>query len=102
MEEPDRAPSVQIINPEEEQGRRNKAPNRESGQGQPVADTRARGWLDSMQRYWAERQQHLHRIRQRESQSLLSEQDRLTIKQELERFHAAEEKFRRVMEGDCE
>ena len=53
-----------------------------------------------MQSLWVERQQHLHHIHLREAQGLLSEQEKLSIKWELERFRAAEEKFWKVMESD--
>ena len=83
MEEPDRAPSVQILNPEDEQGKKNGAPNWESGWGEPVADPGAKGWLDSIQWLWAERQQHINQIRQREANGTLSEQDKLSIAREV-------------------
>ena len=93
MEEPDRAPSVQILNPEDEQGKKNGVPNQESGWGKPVADPEAKGWLDSIQRLRAERQQQINQILQREAYGTLSKQDNRSIMQEAEKFHAVEEGF---------
>ena len=100
VEEPDRAPSVQILNPEDEQGKKNGVPNRESGRGRPVADPEAKGWLDSIQRLRAERQHQINQILQREAYGTLSEQDKLSIAREAEKFCAVEEGFQKFMERD--
>ena len=82
VEEPDRAPSVQILNPEDEQGKKNGVPNRESGRGKPVADPEAKGWLDSIQQLREERQHQINQILQREAYGTLSKQDKLSIARE--------------------
>ena len=98
MEEPDRASSVQILNLEDEQGKKNGVPNRESGRGRPVTDPQAKGLLDSIQRLRVERQHQINQILQREAYGTLSEQDKLSLAREGEKFHAAEEGFRKFME----
>ena len=87
-----------ILNPEDEQGEKNKASTPEPGRGKPVANPEAKGWLDSIQRLRAERQQQINQILQREAYGTLSEQDKLSLAQEAEKFRAAEDGFRKFME----
>ena len=98
VEEPDREASVQIINPEDEQGKKNGIPNQESSRGKPVEDPQAKDWLDSIQRLRVEREQQINQILQREAYGALSEQDKLSLTREAEKFRAAEEGFRKFME----
>ena len=95
MEEPDRAASVPIL--EDEQSRKNGVPNREFGQGRPLADPQAKAWLDSMQRFRLEREHQINQIFQREAYGSLSKQDKLSFAWEAEKFRAAEEGFRKFM-----
>ena len=98
MEEPDRAPSVQILNPEDEQGKKNEVPNRESGWGKPVADPEAKGWLDSIQRLRAKRQHQINKFLQREAEGTFTEQEKLSIALETKKFQELEEGVRKFME----
>ena len=53
---------MQIINPEDKQGKKNRVPNRESSRGRPVEDPQAKGWLDSIQWLRVERQHQINQI----------------------------------------
>ena len=88
---------MQVLNPEDEQGKKNGVPNRESGWGRPLVDPEAKGWLDSIQRLRAERQHQINQILQREAYGTLSEQDKLSIVREAEKFCAVEEEFRKFI-----
>ena len=89
---------MQIINPEDQQGKKNGVPNRESSWGKPVEDRQAKGWLDSIQRLRVEREHQINQILQREAYGTLSEQDKLSLVREAEKLHATEEGFRKFME----
>ena len=93
VEEPDREASVQIINPEDKQGKKNGVPNRESSRGKPVEDPEAKGWLNSIQRLRVERQHQINQILQREVYGTFSEQDNLSLAREAEKFRTTEEGF---------
>ena len=98
VEEPDMASSVQILNPEDKQGKKNGVPNWESGRGKPVADPKAKGWLDSIQRLRAEWQHQINQFLQREAYGSLSKQDKLSITREAEKFCAVEDEFQKFIE----
>ena len=98
VEEPDREASVQIINPEDEQGKKNGIPNQESSRSKPVEDPQAKDWLDSIQWLRVAREHQINQILQREAYGAFSEQDKLSLAREAEKFRAAEVGFRKFME----
>ena len=98
MEEQDRAPSVLILNPEDEQGEKNEAPNWESGRSKPVANREAKGWLGTIHRLRVERQHQIDKFLQKEADGTLTDQDKLSIALETKKFRELEEGVRKIME----
>ena len=87
-----------LLNPEEKQGEKNETSNREPGRGKPVANPEAKGWLETIQQLRAERQQQIDKFLQREADSTLTDQDKLSIVLETKKFQELEEGVRKFME----
>ena len=75
-----------------------KNPNQGSSRSKPVGDLQAKDWLASIQQLRVEREQQINRILQRDAYGTLSEQDKLSLERETEKFRATEEGFRKFME----
>ena len=75
-----------ILNPEDKQGEKNEAPNRESGRSKPVANPEAKGWLETIHWLRAERQHQIDKFLQREADGTLTDQDKLSIALETKKF----------------
>ena len=101
MEEPDREPSVLLLDPEDKQGEKNETTNREPGRGRPVSNPAAKNLLETIQQLRAERKQQINNFLQREADGTLRDRDRLSIKLETQKFLELEEGVRKFLEGGC-
>ena len=96
MEEFGREPSVQILNPEDNRDRESRASDQASDRGRPVVEA-AKDWLQSWRQIRAERQHKSNRFLLKETHRGLSNQEKLSIERETDKFRAVEKELQQFI-----